>query len=116
MVALKICEAITLGSHVDFFINLVRNLACAVFGVRAIQSMKLSHGSSEVKAAVDTLIIKQQELDKQRREVHALFFAKGISADNAECVTEATARSSPSASFVLFGHSSQLQGCLLLAW
>ncbi|KAI5340547.1 hypothetical protein L3X38_019821 [Prunus dulcis] len=44
------------------------------------------------------------------------FFAKGISADNAECVTEATARSSPSASFVLFGHSSQLQGCLLLAW
>ncbi|KAI5316096.1 hypothetical protein L3X38_045272 [Prunus dulcis] len=41
---------------------------------------------------------------------------KGISADNAECVTEATARSSPSASFVLFGHSSQLQGCLLLAW
>ncbi|KAI5323462.1 hypothetical protein L3X38_032534 [Prunus dulcis] len=57
-----------------------------------------------------------KELDKQRREVHALFFAKGISADNAECVTEATARSSPSAFFVLFGHSSQLQGCLLLAW
>ncbi|BBG95158.1 hypothetical protein Prudu_1120S000200, partial [Prunus dulcis] len=52
------------------------------------------------------------ELDKQRREVHALFFAKGISADNAECVTEATARSSPSASFVLFGHSSQLQDTL----
>ncbi|ONI02098.1 hypothetical protein PRUPE_6G176900 [Prunus persica] len=94
----KICEAITLGFHVDFPINLVRNLACAVFGVRAIHSMKLSHGSSEVKAAADTLNIKQQELDSQRREVHAFFLAK--------CVTETTTRSSPRASFVLFGHSS----------
>ncbi|KAI5317902.1 hypothetical protein L3X38_037609 [Prunus dulcis] len=89
---------------------------------RNFGKMKLDMSSSKLESlgfvgsAVDTLIIKQQELDKQRREVHALFFAKGISADNAECVTEATARSSPSASFVLFGHSSQLQGCLLLAW
>ncbi|ONI14540.1 hypothetical protein PRUPE_4G286200 [Prunus persica] len=94
----KICEAITLGFHVDFPINLVRNLACAVFGVRAIHSMKLSHGSSEVKADADTLNIKQQELDSQRREVHAFSLAK--------CVTETTTRSSPRASFVLFGHSS----------
>ncbi|ONI29320.1 hypothetical protein PRUPE_1G193100 [Prunus persica] len=68
--------------------------------------MKLSHGSSEVKAAADILNIKQQELDSQRREVHALLLAKGISADNDECVTEAIVRSSPRASFVLFGHSS----------
>ncbi|CAL8168078.1 unnamed protein product [Prunus armeniaca] len=68
-----ICEAITLGFHVDFLLNLVRNLACAVFGARIIHSMKLSQGSNE-----------------------------GISADNAECVTEAAARSSPRASSFFF--------------
>ncbi|CAL8163042.1 unnamed protein product [Prunus armeniaca] len=101
-----ICEAITVGLNVDFLLNLVRNLARAVFGARAIHSMKLSQGSDEVKAVVDTLNIKQRELESQRTEVRALLLAKGISADNAECVTEAAARSSPKASSVLFGHSS----------
>ncbi|CAL2266016.1 unnamed protein product [Prunus armeniaca] len=53
-----ICEAITVGFHVDFLLNLVRNLARAIFGARAIHSMKLSQGSDEVKAAADTLNIK----------------------------------------------------------
>ncbi|CAL2229806.1 unnamed protein product [Prunus armeniaca] len=83
-----ICEAITVGFHVDFLLNLVRNLSRAVFGARAIHSMKLSQGSDEVRVVADTLNIK------------------GISADNAECVTEAATRSSPKASSVLFGHFS----------
>ncbi|KAI5350278.1 hypothetical protein L3X38_003169 [Prunus dulcis] len=56
-----IYEAITLGFHVDFLLNLVRNLARVVFG--AIHSMKLSHGSDEVKAAADALNTKQQQPD-----------------------------------------------------
>lgn len=54
----SICEAITLGFQVDFLLNLVRNLARAMFGVRAIHSMKLSLGSDEVKAVADALNIK----------------------------------------------------------
>ncbi|CAL9013010.1 unnamed protein product, partial [Prunus brigantina] len=42
-----ICEAIILGFHVDFLLNLVKNLACAVFGARAIHSMQLLHDSDE---------------------------------------------------------------------
>ncbi|CAL9011502.1 unnamed protein product [Prunus brigantina] len=100
-----ICEAITPGFHVDFLLNLVRNLACAVFGARAIHSMELSHGSDEVKATANTLNIKQQELEDKHRELHALLLSKSVSADNAECVAEAAATSSPRASSVLFGHS-----------
>ncbi|KAI5323122.1 hypothetical protein L3X38_032194 [Prunus dulcis] len=65
--------------------------------------MKLSRSSDEVKVAADALNIKQQELESQRREVHPLLLAKGISADNADGVIEAATRSSPRASFVLFG-------------
>ncbi|PQQ18426.1 uncharacterized protein Pyn_23520 [Prunus yedoensis var. nudiflora] len=83
-----ICEAIILGFHVDFLLKLMRDLARIV------------------KAIADALNIKQQELENQRWEMHALLLPKGISADNAECVTEAAARSSPRASSVLFGHSS----------
>ena len=100
-----ICEAIVLGFHVDFLLDLVKSLARAVFGARAIHSMKSSRGSDEVTAAAIALNIKQQELEDQRREMHALLLAKGISADNAECVTEAAARSSSRASSILFRHS-----------
>ncbi|CAL8121223.1 unnamed protein product [Prunus armeniaca] len=100
-----ICEAMILGFRVEFLLKLVKSLARAVFGARAIHSMQLSHDSDEVKAAADALNIKQQELENQRREMHALLLAKGISVDSAECVTEAAARLSPGASFVLFGHS-----------
>lgn len=34
-----ICEAITLGFHVDFLLDLLRNLASAIFGVRAILNL-----------------------------------------------------------------------------
>ncbi|CAL8118411.1 unnamed protein product [Prunus armeniaca] len=86
-------------------VGALKSLARAVFGARAIRSMQLSHDSDEVKAAADALNIKQQELENQRREMHALLLAKGVSVDSAECVTEAAARLSPGASFVLFGHS-----------
>ncbi|CAL9024108.1 unnamed protein product [Prunus brigantina] len=99
-----ICEAMILGFRVEFLLNLVKNLARAVFGARAIHGMQLSHDSDEVKAAADALNIKQQELENQRWEMHALLLAKGISIDSAECVTEAAARLSPGASFVLFEH------------
>ncbi|CAL8121399.1 unnamed protein product [Prunus armeniaca] len=101
-----ICEATILGFRVEFLLKLVKSLARAVFGARAIHSMQLSHNSDEVKAAADALNIKQQELENQGREMHALLLAKGISVDNVECVTEAAARLSLGASFVLFGHSS----------
>ncbi|KAI5317034.1 hypothetical protein L3X38_036741 [Prunus dulcis] len=54
-----ICEAITLGFHVDFLLNLVRNLARAVCGARTIHSMRSSLGSEEVKLAADALNFKQ---------------------------------------------------------
>ncbi|CAL9008802.1 unnamed protein product [Prunus brigantina] len=100
-----ICEAMILGFRVEFLLKLVQNLARAVFGARAIHSMQSSRDSDEVKAAADALHIKQQELEDQRREMHALLLAKGISADSAECVTEAAVRLSSGASFVFFGHS-----------
>ncbi|CAL2259062.1 unnamed protein product [Prunus armeniaca] len=34
----------------------------------------------------------QLELENQRRELHALILAKGVSADGADCVAEAAAR------------------------
>ncbi|CAL8152639.1 unnamed protein product [Prunus armeniaca] len=100
-----ICEAMILGFRVEFLLKLVKNLARAIFGARAIRSMQLLRDSDEVKAAADALNIKQQELENQCREMHALLLAKGISVDSAECVMEAAARLSPGASFVLFGHS-----------
>ncbi|CAL2270467.1 unnamed protein product [Prunus armeniaca] len=111
-----ICEAMILGFRVEFLLKLVKNLARAVFGAWTIHSMQLSHDSDEVKAAADALNIKQRELENQRREMHALLHAKGISVDSAECETEAAARLSPGASFVLFGHSPRPQDCPSLAW
>ncbi|CAL9005498.1 unnamed protein product [Prunus brigantina] len=100
-----ICEAMILGFRVESLLKLVKNLARAVFGARAIHNMQLSRDSDEVKAAADALHIKQQELENQRQEMHVLLLAKGISADSAECVTEAAVRLSSRASFVLFRHS-----------
>ncbi|KAI5316635.1 hypothetical protein L3X38_036342 [Prunus dulcis] len=53
-----ICEAITLGFHVDFLLNLVKDLARAFFGARAIRSMALSHGLDEIRVAANSLNIK----------------------------------------------------------
>ncbi|PQQ03686.1 hypothetical protein Pyn_40622 [Prunus yedoensis var. nudiflora] len=44
-----ICEAMTLGFPVDLLLNLVRNLAHAVFGARAIDSMRSLPGSDQDK-------------------------------------------------------------------
>ncbi|CAL9012162.1 unnamed protein product, partial [Prunus brigantina] len=87
-----IYEAMTLGFHMDFLLNLVRDLACALFVARAIHNMGSSLGPDEVKSAVDTLNLKQRELEDQRRKLHALLLAKGVSADSAECVAKATTR------------------------
>lgn len=43
--------------------TLLGNLARAVFGARAIHSMKSLLGFDEVKAAADTLNLKQRELE-----------------------------------------------------
>ncbi|CAL9000093.1 unnamed protein product [Prunus brigantina] len=58
-----ICEAMILGFRVEFLLKLVKNLARAVFGARAIHGMQSSHDSDEVKAAADALNLKQQELE-----------------------------------------------------
>ncbi|KAL6284944.1 hypothetical protein ACE6H2_015873 [Prunus campanulata] len=90
-----ICEAMTLGFPVDLLLNLVRDLARAVFGARAIDSMRSLQGFNEIKAAADALNLMQ-----------TLLLAKGVSVDSAGCMAEAAARSSLKASSVLFGHSS----------
>ncbi|CAL8089758.1 unnamed protein product [Prunus armeniaca] len=43
-----ICEAMILGFRVEFLLKLMKNLARAGFGARAIRSMQLSHDSDEV--------------------------------------------------------------------
>ncbi|KAL6286135.1 hypothetical protein ACE6H2_010525 [Prunus campanulata] len=87
-----ICEAMTLGFPVDLLLNLVRNLARAVFGARAIDSMRSLPGSDKIKAAADALNLKQRELEDHHREFQALLLARGVSVDSAECVAEAAAR------------------------
>lgn len=90
----------------DFLLNLVRNLAHAVFGARAIHSMKLLLGFDEVKAAADALNRKQRELEDHHQELHTLLLTKGVSVDSVECLAEVAARSSLKASSILFWHSS----------
>ncbi|KAI5338176.1 hypothetical protein L3X38_017447 [Prunus dulcis] len=46
-------------------------------------SRHLALGPNEVKAAADTLNLKQRELEDQHRELHALLLAKGVSVDGA---------------------------------
>ncbi|BBG93511.1 hypothetical protein Prudu_018724 [Prunus dulcis] len=45
-----ICEAITLGFHVDFLLNLVKDLARAVFGARAIRSSSADNAECVTEA------------------------------------------------------------------
>lgn len=54
-----ICEAVPLGFRADFLLNLLKDLACTVFGARAVHNMKLLIGFDGIKAAVDTLSLKQ---------------------------------------------------------
>lgn len=61
-------------------------------------------GFDGVKAAANTLNLKQRELEDQHRELHAIILAKEVSAYGVECVVEAAARSSHKASYVLFRH------------
>lgn len=96
-----ICEAMTLGFQVEFLLNLVRDLARAVFGARAIHSMGSLPSPDEIKAAIDTLNLKQRELENQHRELHVLLLAQGVSIDGANFMAEAAARSSNKASSVL---------------
>lgn len=64
-------------------------------------------GFDEVKAAADTLNLKQRELEDHRCELHALLLAKIVSAYGFECVVEAVARSSHKASSIPFRHILQ---------
>lgn len=72
---------------------MLKDLACAVFGARAVHSMKSLIGFDGIKAAVDTLSLKQRELEDHCLELHALLLAKGASASGAKCMVKA-ARSS----------------------
>ncbi|PQM42010.1 hypothetical protein Pyn_17870 [Prunus yedoensis var. nudiflora] len=97
-----VCEAMTLGFRVDFLLNLMRDLARAVFGAQAVHSMELSSSPDEIRAAAEALSLKQRELENQHGELRALLLAQGVSADGADCVAEAKTRSSRKASAVLF--------------
>ncbi|PQQ14512.1 hypothetical protein Pyn_26594 [Prunus yedoensis var. nudiflora] len=97
-----VCEAMTLGFWVDFLLNLMRGLARAVFGARAIQSMESSSSLDEIRAAAKALSLKQRELENQHGERRALLLAQGVSANGADYVAEAVTRSSRKASAVLF--------------
>ncbi|PQQ02379.1 hypothetical protein Pyn_29882 [Prunus yedoensis var. nudiflora] len=96
-----ICEDMTLGSRVDFLLNLMRDLARAVFGAQAIHSMGSFSGPDGIREAAETLNLKQHE-ENQHGELRALLLGQGVSADRASCVAKAAARSSHKASSVLF--------------
>ncbi|CAL2256590.1 unnamed protein product [Prunus armeniaca] len=87
-----ICEAMTLGFRVEFLLNLVKDLARAIFGERAIHSMESFSGSDNIRAATKALNLKQCELEHEHGELRALLLARGISPDSAGCVTEAVTR------------------------
>lgn len=97
-----ICEALTLGFRIEFLLNLVKDLARAVFGERAIHSMESFSGSEDIRAAIEALILKQRELENQHRELRALLLAQDVSSDSAGCIIEAVTRSSQKASSIPF--------------
>lgn len=97
-----ICEAMTLGFWVDFLLNLMRDLARAVFEAQAIHSMESFSGPDEIRVVAEALSLKEHELENQHGELRALFLAQGVSADVACCVAEAATRSSHKASSILF--------------
>ncbi|BBH05901.1 hypothetical protein Prudu_017419, partial [Prunus dulcis] len=55
------------------------DLARAVFGERAIHSMKSFSGSEDIRAAIEAFILKQRELENQHRELRALLLAQDVS-------------------------------------
>ncbi|CAL8114125.1 unnamed protein product [Prunus armeniaca] len=83
-----ISEAMTLGFWVEFLLNLVKNLAHAVFGAQAIHNMDKFSGPDEIRAAAEALNLKQCELENQHGELRALFLAQGVSSDGAGCVAK----------------------------
>ncbi|CAL8091795.1 unnamed protein product [Prunus armeniaca] len=97
-----VCEAMTLGFRAECLLNLVKDLARAVFGARAVHNMKSNPGLDEIRVAAEALVFKQHELENQRRELHGLLSAQGVSPDSADCVIEAVTGSSHRASSVLF--------------
>ncbi|CAL8175521.1 unnamed protein product [Prunus armeniaca] len=97
-----VCEAMTLGFRVEPLLNLVKGLARAAFGARAVHNMKSNPGPDEIRAAAEALVFKQHELENQRRELRGLLSAQGVSSDSADCVMEAVTRSSHGASSVPF--------------
>ncbi|PQM33572.1 hypothetical protein Pyn_21501 [Prunus yedoensis var. nudiflora] len=92
----------TLGFRVEFLLNLLKDLARAVFGERATRSMESFSGSKDIRAAAEALNLKQRELEDQRRELRALLLAQGVSPDGACCVVEAVTRSSHKTSTIPF--------------
>ncbi|CAL8151425.1 unnamed protein product [Prunus armeniaca] len=97
-----VCEAMTLGFRAESLLNLVKGLAHAAFGARAVHNMKSNPGPNEIRAAAEALVFKQHELENQRRELRGLLSAQGVSSDSADCVIEAVTRSSHGASSVPF--------------
>ncbi|CAL8088344.1 unnamed protein product [Prunus armeniaca] len=97
-----VCEAMTLGFRAESLLNLVKGLARAAFGARAIHNMKSNPGPNEIRAAAEALVFKQHELENQRRELRGLLSAQGVSSDSADCVMEAVTRASHGASSVPF--------------
>ncbi|KAI5323367.1 hypothetical protein L3X38_032439 [Prunus dulcis] len=71
-----ICEALTLGFWVEFLLNLVKDLARAVFGARAIHNIESFFGPDEIRAVANALNLKQCEVENQHGELRALLFAQ----------------------------------------
>ncbi|CAL8992920.1 unnamed protein product, partial [Prunus brigantina] len=97
-----VCEAMTLGFRAEPLLNLVKDLARAAFGARAVHNMKSNPGPDEIRAAAEALIFKQRELENQHKELRGLLSAQGVSSDSADCVMEAVTRSSHEASPIPF--------------
>ncbi|CAL8135438.1 unnamed protein product [Prunus armeniaca] len=97
-----VCEAMTLGFRAESLLNLVKGLARAAFGARAVHNMKSNPSPDEIRAAAEALVFKQHALENQRRELRGLLSAQGVSSDSADCVMEAVTRSSHGASSVPF--------------
>ncbi|KAL6294028.1 hypothetical protein ACE6H2_002170 [Prunus campanulata] len=97
-----ICEVMTLGFRVEFLLNLVKDLARAVFGGRATRNMESFPGSEGIRVAAKALNLKQRELEDHCRELRALPLARGVSPDGASCVVEAVTRSPHEASIIPF--------------
>ncbi|CAL9018633.1 unnamed protein product [Prunus brigantina] len=99
-----VCEAMTLGFRAEPLLNLVRDLARAAFGARAVHNMKSHPSPDAIRAAAEALVFKQRELENQHRELRGLLSTQGVSSDGADCVMEAVTRSSHEASPFFSSH------------